>query len=126
MGKKKSKISMGQAACAIGEYVDGKEHKGLIIADLDRIVSDDNFQELLEPGINILAEKFDNPKDKSAFKEVTQGKIFDIGEHKDDKRYIEYLDNGKTTRKYKDNCKLTYIKDSAGKAINFKWITYKH
>lgn len=53
-------------------------------------------------------------------------KPFDIGEHKDDKRYVEYPDNGKTTRRYKDNCKLTYTRDSAGKAINFKWVTYKH
>lgn len=59
---------------------------------------------------------------------VDKGKIkpFDIGEHKDDKRYIEYPDNNKTARKYKDHCKLVYTKDSAGKAINFKWVTYKH
>ena len=53
-------------------------------------------------------------------------KSFEIGEHKDDKRYIEYLRDCKIMRKYKDNCKLTYSKDSAGKAIRLEWITYKH
>ena len=63
---------------------------------------------------------------KKAEVKIEAFKPFDIGEHKDDKRYVEYPDNGKMTRKYKDNCKLTYTKDSAGKVINFKWITYKH
>ena len=63
---------------------------------------------------------------KKAEVKTEEFKPFDIGEHKDDKRYIEYPDNGKTTRKYKDHCKLTYTRDFSGKTINFKWVTYKH
>ena len=102
--------------------------KNPVIEDINRIIHDDNFQELIKPGIEKIAEKFDNLSDKLAFRSATQGKAksFDIGTHKDDKRYVEYPDNGKTTRKYKDNCKLTYTRDSTGNAINFKWITYKH
>lgn len=104
------------------------EKKNPVIEDINRIIHDDNFQELIKPGIDKIAEKFDNPDDKAAFKAATQAKAkpFALGEHKDDKRYVEYPDNGKITRRYKDNCKLTYTRDSVGKAINLNWVTYKH